>query len=185
MAGPKVTLLQYSVPAGATQLVDIAGDWLFIKRHSFLMSFQFDQGQPVTLGSRMTIQVPFSRVTIINNDASGRTWNGEIYIGEGVEPLRYVASEYLASNYKTPVDVVCGAGALTQVLSGEIRWKVLVSNVFGGGGDVRFGGMNTAANKGAILRAGERLEMPGTADLYVYNPNATPCVMALTEIQNE
>ncbi len=172
-----------SIPPNSSVDINDRGDYFCVDgANNISPKVQFDGGTVVNCGPRAVMHQKFERVTLINTNTSQ---TGQVRYRYGDQATFFVLGSVRDSetNGSMISDVSCGAGAVTQLNSGAATLSRVLVSLAAGLNAVRLGYYNITSTKGIWLNPGlAPLDLPGTVDWYVYNPNASAVSVSLMPI---
>lgn len=147
----------------------------------------------VPVGVGIPVPGGFSKMRVENHSGGPVTFT--IGVGNGpIDDGRFTSSgtvnvsgdvnatEVIATTVPTTADKSVAATTKASVLAANAsRKRVFVKALKANGGAVRVGDTNTGATRGVELQPGEGVDLPTTAEIFVYNTHTAACSVSLAE----
>lgn len=175
--------ISIEVEPGKQRKIDVRGRFVHC-RTSNLQEFQMQQNaaSPISFfpGATWRPKAEFAKLTI-KNLSTTETLIASFVIGPEdfeLSQLRLAPSNRI----ETVADTAVAPGAPAMVLAANLdRQRVLVTNPFGNIREVRVGDANVAADQGVEVFPGSILKLDTTAEVWIFNPDASAQNVSLTE----
>ena len=168
---------QFLLASGSTTtpaelVLPFAADWFALISCSGAVRASVDNGTQFSIKTGQVWKRPLRSIKFFRANASipANNLRGTLWAGQGRAPDLPIRQDAVFQ-LLTMADVVCGAGALTQIwVASSGSTNLLLSIPPGAANGLRIGDANTSASQGVSLPFGATpIRMSGAYDIYAWN----------------
>ena len=178
--GEQFQTLGVTIAPSAAQIVQLRADWIMLRATNCLLHIQYDNGQIQQFLPNTLYKVRIEKNVTITNVNGTDTASIAFWYGDGEPAVECSGYADRITNFTGVADVVCGAGATTQIVaSTNSQYRVHINCALQAT-PLRIAG-NVTASKGVMFFGGAApYVIMGRGDLSVYNPTGASVTVSIS-----